>query len=66
MAAAEAWGNVSKEDFDNTSLGDIELSDGAQGVHANTVGAQMDLAVCDGPTCPELDPWSAPSLHRAM
>lgn len=40
-------GNVSKEDFDDD--GDIDLSDGAQGVHAIEVGAQMGLPACNGP-----------------
>jgi hypothetical protein len=43
-------GNVSKEDFDDIGLGDIDLSDGAQGVHANEVG--MGLPECDGPPVP--------------
>lgn len=45
-------GNVSKEDFDDTDRGDIDLSDGAQGVHAIEVGTQMGLEACDGPDVP--------------
>jgi hypothetical protein len=42
-------GNVSEDDPD---FGGLDLSEGAQGAHANFVGAQMGLEPCDGPPVP--------------